>query len=251
MAEDLSSSYEKNPYVELFGQCLEIKKIEEGKIIPAGGTSIFSNEIDLGFVGDFGFSDPLFEEASANVFGLQTEKLRRWLDENKLDIDPKLVATLESFQRSYQSRYKTGENHSDRERFYTTSEGPPSASQIFATNVQECAEIAALAQLFLQKEGVDSSYIGGDVLWNSEAEFSDKHSFILIRSNRGQLIYDPTNPTQTKAGFLPSIYLLNSDFDGEIKKGQKRFVKARNILTKTEVLFGVNDGTNVSEDDMV
>ncbi len=120
-------------------------------------------------------------------------------------------------------------------------------SDVFEYKSAECAEIAALAQYFLQGEGVDSSFFSGEVLWNKDDEFGEKHSFVILRDkDKQQYIFDPANPTKMQHGIYPSLYTVKPDFDAEVRKGQKRFVAGTNILTKREVSYGVGNGTNVS-----
>ena len=111
--------------------------------------------------------------------------------------------------------------------------------------IAECAEISALAQGFLQQAGVNSTYFSGDVLWESDDEFSGEHSFIVIEHDGEQYIFDPANPVDTTAGNFPSVYIVDKDFLQEMRKGDKKFIKAENLLSKKDAYFGVNNGTNV------
>ena len=110
-------------------------------------------------------------------------------------------------------------------------------SDIFGANTAECAEIAALAQGYLQQEGIPLSYFSGDVLWNKDEESSEQHSFIVIRQGDKTYIYDPTNPVNATFGKFPSIYTTEADFDEKMARGQKRFVTAKNLLSKRGALL--------------
>ena len=82
-------------------------------------------------------------------------------------------------------------------------------------------------------------------------EFSEEHSFVVIKQGDKTLIFDPSNPVTTKEGKFPSIYVVEADFDTEVRKGVKRFVTAKNILSGKEAYFGVNDGTNIDEENII
>lgn len=240
------------PYEKFFGQCFEARKLGNNQVIPVGGSSQFSDEVDIGFVGDFDHFKDLFEEMHQAIPLYNTEQLRNWIETQQIDIDPNLIATLEAFTRKLQDKHPPKpENASKRNELYAKFANPPKMSEVFETQAQECGEIAALAQGYLEREGLESSYFSGDVLWNRDHEFSEKHSFIVLNDRGKQIIFDPTNPTNTSGGYLPSIYTMNADFTSEVSKGQKRFVTATNILTKRNAYFGVNNGTNVSERNIV
>jgi restriction endonuclease S subunit len=153
-----------------------------------------------------------------------------------------LFAFTKKFEQKYPSNPECTES---RKKLYAEKGKQLKLSDIFNANSAECAEIAVLAQGYLQEKGFSSSYFSGDVLWSKEHEFSEEHTFIIIRQGDKVYIYDPPNPTSTTSGKFPSIYIVEANFDGEMAKGQKRFVRARNILSRKEAFFGVNDGTNV------
>jgi len=231
---------------QLFGHCFEISKFEENDRIPVGGESIFSAEANIKVEGDFENFKEFFQETQdiANKYDLP--KLKEWLSSQGIEIDEKLFAELFAFTKKFEQKYPDNPERSEtRKKLYGEKGKQLKLSDIFNANSAECAEIAALAQGYLQQEKISSSYFSGDVLWNKEEEFSEEHSFIIIRQGEKVYIYDPANPTNTTSGKFPSLYTAEADFDEEMAKGQKRFVTARNILSKKEAFYGVNNGTNV------
>jgi hypothetical protein len=118
-------------------------------------------------------------------------------------------------------------------------------SDVFNNEAAECAEISALAQKYLQQENISSSYFSGFVLWDKNHEFSEAHTFIIVRENQKFYIYDPTNPINTNLGKFPSIYTVDVNFDKEMAEGKKKFVTSNNILSKKEVYYGVDDHSNI------
>jgi hypothetical protein len=231
---------------QLFGHCFEISKFEEGDRIPVGGESIFSSEANIKIEVDFQQFQELFQEAHEVAIKYDLPKLREWLTSQGIEVDEKLFAELFAFTKKFEQKYPDNPKSSEaRKKLYSEKGKELKLSDIFNANNAECAEIAALAQGYLQQEGISSSYFSGDVLWNREEEFSEEHSFIIIRQGNKVYIYDPANPTGTTLGKFPSLYTTEANFDEEVAKGQKRFVTARNILSKKEAFYGVNNGTNV------
>lgn len=231
---------------QLFGHCFEISKFEKGDRIPVGGESIFSPEVNIKVEGDFENFKEFFRETQEMATKYNLPKLKEWLSQQGVEVDEKLFAELFAFTKKFEQKYPDSPERSEtRRKLYSEKRQTIKLSDVFNANSAECAEIAALAQGYLQQEHISSSYFSGDVLWNKEEEFSEEHSFIIIRQGERVYIYDPANPTSTTSGKFPSLYAVEANFDEEMTKGQKRFVTARNILSKKEAFYGVNDGSNV------
>lgn len=231
---------------QLFGHCFEISRFEEGDDIPVGGESIFSNDADIKISGDFENLKPFLTEAHALASKYDLPKLKEWLRTQGIEIDEKLFAVLFAFTKKFEEKYPDNPERAEaRRKIYSEKNKDIKLSDIFEANTAECAEIAALAQAYLQQEGVLSKYFSGDVLWDKESEFSEEHSFLIVRDGKSVYIYDPTNTINTSSGKFPSIYTTQMNFEEEMSKGKKSFVTAQNLLSKKEVFYGVNDGTNV------
>jgi hypothetical protein len=238
---------------QLFGHCFEISKFDEGDRIPVGGESIFSTEANIKVTGDFENLKQFFDETHELAGKYDLPKLKEWLSAQKIDIDEKVFATLFAFTKKFEEKYPGNPERAEtRRKLYSEKGKEVKLSDIFGANSAECAEIAALVQAYLQKEGVTSTYFSGDVLWDKDWEFSEEHSFIIIRQGDKVYIYDPTNPVNTTSGKFPSIYTTEAKFDEEMAKGQKRFVTAKNLVSKKEAFYGTNNGANVwAEKDVV
>lgn len=231
---------------QLFGHCFEISKFEEGDHIPVGGKNIFSPETNIKVEGDFKNFKEFFQEAHEVATKYNLPKLKEWLSSQNIEIDEKLFAELFAFTKKFEQKYPDNPKRAEsRKKLYGEKGKQLKLSDIFNADSAECAEIAALAQGYLQRRDISSSYFSGDVLQDKEWEFSEEHSFIIIRQGDKFYIYDPANPTNTISGKFPSLYTVEVNFDEEMEKGQKRFVTAQNILSKKEVFYGVNNGTNV------
>jgi hypothetical protein len=244
---DPDTGLKKEKIKKLFGHCFEISKFEGGDQIPVGGESVFSSETNITVEGDFKNFSEFFRETHEALDKINLPKLKEWLSSQGFDLDDNLFAELFAFTKKFEQKYPNNPARAKtRKELYREKGEQLKLSDIFGANSAECAEIAALAQMYLQQEGVSSSYFSGDVLWEKEDEFSGEHTFIIVRHNGKIYIYDPTNPTETTSGKFPSLYTVVADFDIEMAKGEKRFVTAKNIISKKEAYFGVNNGTNVS-----
>lgn len=238
---------------KLFGHCFEISRFDEGDCIPVGGESIFSGEANIKVTADFENFKQFLTETHELAGKYDLPKLKEWLNSQGIKIDEKLFATLFAFTKKFEDKYPDTPGRTEaRRKLYCGKGKEIKLSDIFNANTAECAEIAALAQGYLQKEGVSSTYISGDVIRNRDAEFSEEHSFVVIRQGDNVYLYDPANPTNTTSGKLPSIYTTEANFDEEMAKGQKKFVTTKNLLSKKEAFYGTNDGTNVqAEKDII
>ncbi len=253
--EDVPSSEIKKTVVteKLFGQCFEAQKLEDNSLIPIGGGSIFSDETNIDVVGDFENIPDTLQAMHDTAGKYNLPELKNWLESQGITIDENLFATLFAFQKVLEKRHPINqESQPARERAYTQAKQKEvRLSELFANNTVACAEIAALAQYYLQQQGITSKFFSGDILWDKQHEFSEKHSFIVIPQEGQTYIFDPANPTTTTQGVFPSVYVAKPSFDEEVRKGQKRFVTATNILSKKQAFYGVNNGTNVSEANIV
>jgi hypothetical protein len=251
--EQFDSPEDKKEVVkQLFGHCFEVATLENNDPIPVGGESIFSEKVDTTIGGDFEKFQDFFKEVQQVAASYDLVEMRQWLDSQNIKVDERLFAKLVAFTKKLDKTYPDNPDRAaTRRKIYGEKGLELKLSDIFDANAAECAEIAALAQFYLQQEGIPSSYFSGDVLWNEEQEFSDEHSFVIIRQGDKLYIYDPANPTATNYGKFPSLYTTETSFDEEVNKGRKIFVSSRNILSKKEAFFGVNDMTSVSPEDII
>lgn len=229
-----------------YGHSFEISRFEEGDSIPVGGESKFSTEANIKINGDFEKFEKFFGEIEEVAGKYDLNKLKEWLASHGLEVDEKMFANLLAFTKKFEIQYPTNPQAGEtRRKLYAEKGEGLKLSDIFEANSPECAEIAALAQGYLQREDIPSSYFSGDVLWDRDQEFSEEHSFIVIRLGDKIYLYDPMNPTDTTQGKFPSLYTTKANFDEEMAEGEKRFVAAKNILSKKDAFYGVNDGTNI------
>jgi hypothetical protein len=121
--------------------------------------------------------------------------------------------------------------------------GLPALSDILANQCAECVEIALAAQGYLQRCGMHSAFVCGNVHWkhgDEFTEFNEPHSFVMING----AIYDPANPVVARGGsFLPSLYMVApahlAAWEAQAEKGVS-FMQLTNAIDKREALFGVS-----------
>jgi len=236
---------------KLFGRSLKISKIEDGDAIPVGGNRL-SNEVDTMMECDFGELDEFYKKVEEGVEQLTDEvrldKLKQWLEANNTNINPELFAKLAAFNQVYEREIKQEKDENEEQRrdlYLSDDKKEANLSEILQKSSPKCAEIAALAQHFLQKENIPSTYINGDILRDEAIEFSTDHSYLIIEDDGKKYIYDPSNPLSSDSGPMPSVFSTEANFKEKITKGEKCLVRAENILTDKEVYYGVNDGTNI------
>lgn len=231
---------------QFFGHCFEISKFEEGDHIPVGGENILSDEVNIKVTGDFENFKQIFLEAHELADKQNLPELKKYLNSQEMEINEKLFAILYAFTKKLEEKYPDNPKRAEeRQKLYGEKDKEIKLSDIFNSNTAECAEIAALAQKYLQEEDISSTYFSGEVLWDRNDEYSEAHSFIVIRQEDKIYIYDPANPVNTTTGKNPSIYTTEIKFDEEMAKGQKRFVTSKNLLSKKKAFYGINNGTNV------
>ncbi len=253
---------QENIHIEkLFGQCFEASNFKDNARIPVGG-SMLSNEMSKFVVGDCNNFTNFYSEVDDQLAKYNLGQLDEWLIKQNIPIEVNSFSTLNAFTTIFGKNYPREAIAAAEGRLGTYQrEENPKLSDLFANNTIACAEIASLAQFYLQKKGVNSKYISGAVLWGGEKswEFSEKHSFILIDQGDKHYIYDPTNPINagdpaTGSKFLlPRIYTVSTDFEKEIRANKQKFIQAISIYGSkgTVDYFGVNDERNVGKESFV
>jgi hypothetical protein len=237
-------------YEKLFGHSFKIKEVNNGDIVPAGGGSFINEKLDTFVQADFDTFDEFIRNNIETSDAIDLEALGERLSNAGITIEPATFAKLHTFTKLLGKQFPNADGAAERRRQLYNRPETPQLSEIMSQGVQECAEIALLAQGVLQREDIESEYTTGAVLWDRDQEFSEAHSFIVLKSERGTYIFDPTNPTHTNAGLVPSIYEVPGDLWGKIGADRKAFVTARNVLSHREAYFGVNNGTNVGPENI-
>ena len=236
-----------------FGKSCEIPHIERGSYIPVGGTSQFTDEMDVKALVDWGGLESLVHEMRDAASKYDIPKLKAWLESGNIDVDENLFATLYAFTNVYNQRVGFKPDSAKRSEIYHN--GSPKLSDVIFDNAGECSEIAAVAQLYLQEEGIDSTYFSGEVLWNKEWEFAEAHTFVPLKFDGQEYIFDPANPYKASSTdgaemLMPRIQKVEN-FRDKVGQGKKAYVETTSVLNQSPAWYGVGNGTNVSERDFV
>jgi len=237
----------------LFGYSYVAHNISDNDNLPVGGTLFVSKEFSVQC--DFERLNGLFEMIDDYSHRLDGKLLdvHEWLKTAGTDIDPGLFKELFTFNKVVYEQFKPDPTHNSiRESEYRKSPNIR-VSDAFKKGFAACAEIAAMAQYYLQRKGVDSRYFSGALLRSDLQEFAEPHSFTVIKHNGKTYIFDPANPlnSTTDNTILPNIFQTSPEFDAEVNKGIKRFVTCTNILSKKILFYGVDDHLNVSKENIV
>ena len=240
-----------NQITRYFGKSFEIPHIERDSNVPIGGTHFLTNETDINVFVDSANLESLIKEMKDTAAKYDKSKLKEWLESQNIDVDENLFAILYAFTDVYKNKFSFSPDLEKRDKLY--KEKSPLSKVIFE-KAAACAEISALAQLFLQSEGVDSSYFFGEVLWNKEWEFADAHTFIHLEYKGKEYIFDPMNPhVRTAKGdevLIPRLQRVEN-FKDKVSQDRKTYVETSSVLSGSTVFYGVGDGTSVCEGDIV
>jgi hypothetical protein len=161
-------------------------------------------------------------------------------------LDPKLIKILFSFNEILHQRFNLNPDYRSIKRAMYGKSQTVLLSDSFDGGWAVCAEIAAVAQAYLQTKGTVSTYFSGAVLESKTKMFADQHTFIVVVHQGKTLIYDPANPIiEADANIYPSILITATNFEAEVNLGVKRFVKATDVLSARAYYYGVDDHTNI------
>jgi hypothetical protein len=177
-----------------------------------------------------------------------------WLKSNNINIDSRIFVNLFAFTRFMEVKYPDNPDRSQarRKMILERKKGELARlSEIFGVNAAECAELAALAQYYLQKRGINSKFISGEVAWNKDDEYPEEHSYILIENEGKKYIYDPANPVNAVSGKYPGIYEIRNDFEERIRDGHPVFIAGKNLISKKEAYYGVGDHSNILANEVI
>jgi hypothetical protein len=199
-----------------------------------------------------------FEKVEYNAKNIaKNENISNWLKQVGTDFNPELFAHLYALNGVMRTMYPDMSNNfrTARRGFYD-NEGSKSLSAAFEAGVCACAEMAILSQLYLQKQGVDSQYFGGELLRSKNDEFGEAHSFIWLKDGEKEYIFDPANPVHNSAN-LPKIASIEvtkaqmRQFENRIHSTESErkcaFLETKDILSGAKWYYGCGDGANIFE----
>lgn len=231
-----------------------ISDIQNNDKILIGGS--FLGKLDLAVTADTDNFENFFKIVEKNASSFENnENMKKWLNSCAPDFDIRIFSHMYAFDNVLRKIYPDlSSNISKRQGFYN-QEGNKTLSQSFKTGVCQCAEIAILAQTYFQRQSIETKYFGGELLHSLSEEFGEAHSFITIKTEKDDYIYDPANPMLNTGIYLPRISTIEAtpaqkkQFENKIRsqngKRNCAFLEAKNILTKSSWYYGCGDGANV------
>ncbi|MBC8494542.1 hypothetical protein H8D36_00130 [archaeon] len=214
---------------------------------------MFSEDLETMLLIDWDGVSQMVNEIMDVNHTLDRPRVKSWLESDNFDINEDLFATLYSFVNFYAQKIGTKPDIEARRGMYRA--GVPRLSDIIGLKAAQCVEISALAQLYLQEAGMDSSLFTGEVLWKKKHEFGEMHTFIPLKFEGKEYIFDPANSHRTSisdesAMLLPRIQVVQN-FRERVGRDRKTYVDTRSVFNSEPVWYGVGDQSNVTPDDFV
>lgn len=231
-----------------------IDDIQNNDKILIGGS--YPGTFNLAVTADIDNFEALFQKTEENARRIETNsEMKQWLDKAAPGFDLKTFAHLYAFDNVLRKMYPGLSDNTDQRAKFYDEKGSKTLSESVAAGICACAEIALLAQAYLQRQGFDSKYCGGELLHHSSDEDGEPHSFISMKIPGGDYFYDPANPTPNAGAHLPKILSIEAtpaqkrQFENKIHANDGKrncaFLEARDILTKASSYYGYGDGMTV------
>ena len=231
-----------------------IDNIQNNDNILIGGSSF--DLLNLIVVADIEHFEDFFQKVEKKGLEFENNKgMHEWLKKIAPDFDAKSFAHMFAFDNVLRKMYPNMSSNISKRDGYYSSEEPKKLSQSFNDGVCKCAEIAILAQAYLQRQGFESKYFLGEVLNSPDDEFGEAHCFISMKIGNEDYFYDPANPTFDSIFNIPKISSIEAtpaqkkQFENKIHSTSERrncaFLEAKDIFTKTSCYYGCGDGANI------
>ncbi len=236
--------------------------IKDGDAIPAGGSVLTGNMSELYTVVDESFFASLFSKIDDSLKTIDVDKLERVLRERQAiteehNISVKTFLTLMMLTTKLHTLYPVNhEAQSDRLNQYQFDTKTHTLSSFFTKNMAACVEYATVAQLYLQKKGISSTWMSGSLLRKKESEFAEAHTFIIVHLDDGDYIFDAARPLKGKNSYNPRILKLAQPLEKTIQERlaqgkNKTLVAAHDILLDTDAYYGIAHSNIIPERDIV
>lgn len=243
-------------FEKLFEGNCRISEIEDGDVLPVGGS--FPGKFDLHLQADLAVFDNFFAKVSENAARIGANpNLQAWLNQCGSDFPADKFAHMYAFTAVLDKMYpEVSQNFASRSEMYQPEKNVI-LSEVVNNKACACAELAVLAQVYMQKQGFESRYCGGELLRSADDEFGEAHSFISFSLNGKNYIFDPANPLPDKSGVqFPRISEQNitteqkKQFEARVtaKEDDRRqcaFAETKDILTSQKWYYGFGDKADI------
>ena len=247
-------------YEKGFWRSIIVPQTNTGECVPVWWSSIFSDEMDLFLQCDF--DHPIIQEFYQNVDKnynnfIENLKFKERYRAMKLPISEELFCRLFAYTWVFNKMFIRKEENFYLDRLKHYDKGKiPLLSEILEKRVFMCAEQALLAHHYLKIHGIDSSYVWGELLTKlpeENGDFAEAHSFIYLKDNDIQFIYDPTLPTKSWTTLFPKIQknLNYSDFLELFRMAEKQFIAVEDLCNDSKFYYGFWDWTWISPENIL
>lgn len=197
-----NSNASNNAENAVFCDKFRAKDIASGDVVP------FRNQYYLMDPENFHF-----EKIDAHNSKIDKQKIKKFLDDKKIDVSVNEFMTLWNFQvwihMMYPERSKYKALRSETMQMLKNSmKNPTPLSQAFERKIVMCTETSALAQMYLQHCGIDSVLYFGNAFPDANTNIAlggDAHAWLCVTLNGKKYFYDPANPIVTGNMLLPAI----------------------------------------------
>ena len=251
---DTVTEAKTGPLVRPINGGLFAERLEDGTKLTVGGNILDQNvetKLELDFsnfdarIGNFS------KEALEKGYDKNKEDVQKILSALHSDMDPYTFFVLAVVQNKVDQLMVVHHQHEtkDKDRVQVYHEkGTPKLSDLVGKS--QCAERAALAQYFLQKAGISSTYVGGIMMTDKEREDADdtaphKHSYIILDNPNKKdisLVFDVTNPLaykQREGEYYPRILEMDAKMSHELFAGEQAvMVAGTDTLTHRRSWYG-------------
>lgn len=239
-------------YEKGFWRSIIVPQTNTGECVPIWWSSIFSDKMALFLQCDF--DHPIIQKFYQNVdknynIFIENLKFKERYRATKLPISEELFCRLFAYTWVFNKMFIRKEENCylDRRKHYDKGK-IPLLSEILKKRVFMCAEQALLAHHYLKIHGIDSSYVWGELLTKfpeENGDFAEAHSFIYLKDNDIQFIYDPTLPIKSWTTLFPKIQkkLNYSDFLELFRMAEKQFIAVEDLCTDSKFYYGFWDWT--------
>lgn len=231
-------------YTRYYWPSSKIEYVKTWIAVPIWWSIFNTSEYDMFEIADF--DNPVIKDILERIDtsieknkGIK-DQMKKYLEDNSnYDFDSELYYTLLNISAIlYNSLNKFEDDGNLQSRSTIIHWDNNTLSNVVLNNKAVCVEFSLIAQKFLQDKNVKSVFFSWEVLWNKEDEFWEKHTFIILESEKWLFVFDPSNPIVFREwSILPRISKTDVDFFSKIKRGWTALVEFTELLWKNTIYY--------------
>jgi hypothetical protein len=196
-----------------------------------------------------------FDDMNAAVLNWG-DSVSKNLKEQNIKMSPNVFAHLMAFTKVMAKKFPNlSASNGGRIRIYNDKK-TVKLSELFDKGLFECAEFAAVAQLYLQSVGIKSKHVSGDYLKSLNQEYSDgAHSYNIVQDKDDEYVFDPANPEPNAVPNIAKILLtpkqkvkMQAQLLEGIKIGSGNYIhrtayfETKSIWNDRKIYYGLGTG---------